>query len=76
MGKKYFWKPRLGDEEKNGKVPKTLHKTNQKENWEQSQPWYFVAPTMSLSQWPIGGVRVWREKLNREQDENWESKQK
>ena len=46
-------------------MPKLLHKTIQKEDWDQPQPWCFAAPTMSLSQWPIGGARVWREKLNR-----------
>ena len=61
----YFWKSRLRDGEKDEKVSKTLHKTSQKEDWDQPQPWCFVAPTMSLSQWPTGGVRVWIEKLNR-----------
>ena len=71
---------------KNGKVPKTLHKTSQKEGWDQPQPWWFVAPTMSLSQWPTSGARVWRKKLNREMKKieqknhemgsKWESKQK
>ena len=64
---------------KKGKVPKTLHKTNQKEDWDQPQPWYFIAPTMSLSQWPIGGARVLKKKITHGIEngmESWESKQK
>ena len=62
--------------EKNGKMPKTLHKTSQKEDWDQPQPWWFVAPTMSLSQWPTGEARVLKKKITQRIEHrigSWES---
>ena len=64
---------------KKGEVLKNLHKTSQKEDWDQPQPWCFVAPTMSLSQWSIGGARVLKKKITQRTENGmgrWESKQK
>ena len=60
-----FWRPILRDEEKDKKkISKTLYKTSPKKDWDQHQPWYFTIPIMSYLM-ARGGVRVWREKLNK-----------
>ena len=76
---KKFLKTEILIWEKKGKVSKTLHKTRQKEDWDQPQPWCFVAPTMSPSQWPTGGATVLKKKISQRIEygmRNWESKQK
>ena len=59
----FFFSKNQDSEMGEKKVQKTLHKTSQKEDWDQPQPWYFVTLTMSISQWPIGGARVLKKKI-------------